>query len=45
MMKPLKTKLTTTEWMINTMKRFNYGKFVKTTLIERRKQRNLNKIK
>lgn len=41
-MKPLKKKLTATEWMRRTMKKFNYGKFIKTTLIERRKQKNIN---
>ena len=44
-MKSLKKKLTATEFMRQTMKRFNYGKFIKTTLIERRKQKNINKDK
>jgi hypothetical protein len=41
-MKPLKHKLTSTEFSKQTDKRSNYKKFIKTTLIQRRKQLNIN---
>lgn len=41
-MKSLKKKMTTTEWMINVLKKVDYGKFMKSTVIERRKQKNIN---
>ena len=41
-MKPLKRKLSSTEKSRDTEKRFNYKKFIKSTLIERRKQININ---
>lgn len=44
-MKPLKKKMSATEFMRHTLKRFNYGKFLKTTVFERRKQKNINENK
>jgi hypothetical protein len=41
-MKPLKKKLSDTDWLKNLMKRWNYNKFVKKTLNERRKQLNIH---
>jgi hypothetical protein len=42
-MKPLKVKRTNTEQQIERDNRADYGKFIKTTLKERRKQKNINK--
>jgi len=44
-MKPLKRKLTSTEFSKKQENAANYGKFIKTTLVERGKQRNIFKIK
>ena len=41
-MKPLKYKLTSTEFSKQTDKRSNYKKFIKTHLIQRRKQLNIH---
>jgi len=42
-MKPLKRKLSRTEWSRNLEIRYNYKKFLKITVSERRKQLNINK--
>jgi len=42
-MKPLKKKLTTTEYLILQMKeKYNYMKFLRSSAFERRKQKNIN---
>jgi hypothetical protein len=41
-MKPLKKKMTSTEWARNIESRVNYKKFLKKTVLERRKQININ---
>lgn len=41
-MKPLKKKLSSTEWLRKKMKRYNYGKYLKTSVFERRKQKNIH---
>lgn len=45
LMKQLKVKLSNSDWYKNIMKKSNYAKFIKTTLIERRKQLKINKTK
>jgi hypothetical protein len=37
-----KKKLDSTEWYKNIMKKVNYNKFIKSTVLERRKQKNIN---
>jgi len=37
-----KKKLDSLEWYKNIMKKVNYKKFIKTTVLERRKQENIN---
>jgi hypothetical protein len=41
-MKPLKKKLDRKEFYIDKMKKVGYKKFVKSTLLQRRKQKNIN---
>lgn len=37
-----KNKLSRTEWYKNIMKKVNYKKFIRSTVLERRKQKNIN---
>jgi len=43
-MKPLKKKMTASEWYRNIMKKVNYKKFIRSTMLEKWKQKNIHKL-